>query len=108
MKKPKERKLRRRKHFAFIRYYRLRHEAYVEWIKSILALIDLPGAGAIGLKALTDLPREKYLQLVELLDFIRKSEYTGQIRELDAPRDSLFWDSNRPFIVSGKVSHDSR
>ncbi|MDR0766513.1 MAG: hypothetical protein LBF09_06230 [Odoribacteraceae bacterium] len=39
--------------------------------------------------ASTDLPREKYQQLVELLDFIRKSEYTGQIREQDAPRDSL-------------------
>ncbi|MDR0766253.1 MAG: DUF6261 family protein, partial [Odoribacteraceae bacterium] len=37
----------------------------------------------------TDLLREKYQQLVELLDFIRKSEYTGQIREQDALRDSL-------------------
>ncbi|MDR0765782.1 MAG: hypothetical protein LBF09_02435 [Odoribacteraceae bacterium] len=40
-KKARERKLRERKHFAYFRYNRLRHEAYVEWIKSILALIDI-------------------------------------------------------------------
>jgi hypothetical protein len=76
--------------FIKFRYTELRNETHVEYNETIDGLVIKYDPQTLGIQPQYN-PYKTLLQVeVDLLDVIRKSEYTGEISDQDRVRDSIF------------------
>jgi hypothetical protein len=61
----------------------------VQYMKSLFALVDKYGAGTIGIKAISDLLRSAFQQMVMVLDYMFGSVLTKQIHSQDRYREGI-------------------
>ncbi|MDR2414524.1 MAG: DUF6261 family protein [Odoribacteraceae bacterium] len=76
-----------RRFLIFIPLYRLRHETLVQLVSDTIGIVDVIGAGAVGVKTISDLLRVKRDDAEKHLDTVKKSIFTGKIVEQDKVRD---------------------
>jgi hypothetical protein len=62
----------------------------VQFFKDLIWLIDQIGAGAVGIKTISDLLKLKYPAVVAALDYILRSTFTAEIEAQDRVRDGTY------------------
>ena len=69
---------------------RLQNERHAQFHENVHTFIDKVTPETLGITAFHPLYRQAFDNELESLDFIRKSETTGQISEQDRVRDNIF------------------
>jgi hypothetical protein len=76
-----------RKFLIYLFFYRFRHETLVQLVSDVIGILDMIGAGAVGVKTISDALKAKRDESEKHLDIVKKSAFTAKIEEQDKIRD---------------------
>ncbi|MDR2414583.1 MAG: DUF6261 family protein [Odoribacteraceae bacterium] len=77
-----------KKFLIYLFFYRFRHETFVQLVSDTIGILDILGAGAVGVKTISDLLKTKRDEAEKHLDKVKKSILTTKIVEQDKVREN--------------------